>query len=47
MLHTKFQIIWLSSFRGEDFLKSSTNQKQEIPVAAIFVNVSVQNVQSL
>jgi hypothetical protein len=26
-----------SGFRGEDFFKS-TNQKQELPVAAIFVN---------
>jgi hypothetical protein len=26
-----------SSFRGEDFLKSA-NQKQELPVAAMFVN---------
>ena len=28
---------WLSSYREEDFQKS-TNQKQELPVAAMFVN---------
>jgi hypothetical protein len=36
----------LSSFRGED-LKKSANQKQELPVVAIFVNGSGQNEQSL
>jgi hypothetical protein len=46
MLTTKFQLIWPSSFRGEDFLKS-TNKKQELPVAAMFVNGSGRNVQSL
>jgi hypothetical protein len=35
MLSTKFQFIWESGFRGEDFLKS-TNQKQELPVVAMF-----------
>ena len=45
MLPTKFRFIWPSGF-GEDFLKSS-NQKQELPVAAMFVNGSGQNVQSL
>jgi hypothetical protein len=39
MLPTKFQFIWLSGFRGEDFQKS-INQKQELPVAAMFVNAS-------
>jgi hypothetical protein len=39
MLPTKFRIIWLSGFRGEDFSKS-TNQKKELPVAAMFVNGS-------
>jgi hypothetical protein len=39
MLPTKFRFIWQSGFRGED-LKKSTNQKQELPVAAIFVNGS-------
>jgi hypothetical protein len=46
MLPTKFQFIWPSSFRGEDFFKSA-NQKQELPVVAMFVNGSEQNVQSL
>jgi hypothetical protein len=46
MLPTKFRFIWPSGFREED-LKKSTNQKQELPVAAMFVNGSRQNVQSL
>jgi hypothetical protein len=46
MLPTKFQFIWPSGFRGED-LKKSTNQKQELPVVAMFVNRSGQNEQSL
>ena len=46
MLPTKFRFIWLSGFRGEDFLKYA-NQKQELPVAAMFVNGSGQNEQSL
>jgi hypothetical protein len=37
MLPIKFRFIWPSSFRGEDFEKSA-NQKQELPVAAMFVN---------
>jgi hypothetical protein len=36
MLPTKFWFIWPSSFRGED-LKKSTNQKQELPVAAMLL----------
>jgi predicted ATPase len=32
-----FQFIWSSGFRGEHFQKS-TNQKQELPVVAMFVN---------
>ena len=39
MLPTKFRFIWPSGFRGEDF-KKSANQKQELPVAAMFVNES-------
>jgi hypothetical protein len=39
MLPTKFPFIWLSGFRGEDF-KKSANQKQELPVAAMFGNGS-------
>ena len=46
MLPTKFRIIWQSGCRGEDFQKS-TNQKQELSVAAIFGNGSGQNEQSL
>jgi hypothetical protein len=46
MLPTKFRFIWPSGFRGEDFFKSA-NQKQELPVAAMFVNRSGRNEQSL
>ena len=46
MLPTKFRFIWPSGFRGEDFNKSA-NQKQELPVAAMFGNGSHQNVYSL
>jgi hypothetical protein len=37
MLPTKFRFIWSSGFRGKD-LKKSANQKQELPVVAMFVN---------
>jgi hypothetical protein len=40
------RFIWPGGVRGEDFLKLA-NQKQELPVAAMFVNGSGQNVQSL
>ena len=40
------RFIWQSSFRGEDFQKSN-NQKQELPVVAMFVNESGRNEQSL
>ena len=46
MLPTTFRSIWPSCFRVEDFQKS-TNQKQELPVVAMFVNGSGQNEQSL
>jgi hypothetical protein len=46
MLPTKFRFILPSSFRGEDF-KKSANQKQELPVVAMFVNGSEQNEHSL
>jgi hypothetical protein len=46
MLPTKFLIIWPSCYRREEFFKSA-NQKQELPVAAMFVNGSGQNEQSL
>jgi hypothetical protein len=42
---TKFRYIWQSSFRGED-LKKWANQKQELPVAAMFVNRSERHKQS-
>jgi hypothetical protein len=41
MLPTKFQINWLSGFRGEEFFKLA-NQKQESPVVAMFV-ISIEN----
>ena len=41
MLPTKFWFIWQSGFRGEDVLVSA-NQKQELPVAAMFVSGSGQ-----
>ena len=44
MLNTEFRFIWPSGFRGKDF-KKSANQKQELPVAAMFVNGLGQNVQ--
>ena len=46
MLPTKLRFIWPSSFRGE-YLKKLANQKQELPVAAMFVDGSGQNEQSL
>ena len=46
MLPSMFRFIWQSSFRGED-LKKSANQKQELPMAAMFVNGSELNEQSL
>jgi hypothetical protein len=39
MLHTKVRFIWPSGFRGEDF-KKSANQKQELPMVAMFVDGS-------
>jgi hypothetical protein len=46
MLPTKFRFIWQSGFRGED-LKKSANQKQELPMVAMFVDGLGQNEQSL
>ena len=46
VLPTKFRFIWLLSFRG-NFFQKSTNQKQGLPVAAMFVNGSKRNDQSL
>jgi hypothetical protein len=39
MLPTKFRFIWQSGFGEKDLLKL-VNQKQELPVAAMFVNGS-------
>jgi len=46
MLPTKFWFIWPSDFRGEDLFKSA-NQKQELPMVAMFIDGSGQNEQSL
>ena len=46
MLPTRFRFIWQSGFRGE-YLKKSANQKQELPMAAMFVNGSERNEQTL
>ena len=42
MLPTQFRFIWQSGFREED-LKKLANQKQELPMAAMFVNGLGQN----
>jgi hypothetical protein len=42
---SKFRFIWTSGFRGEDFFKSA-NQKQELPLAAMFANGSGRNEQT-
>ena len=47
MFSTKFQFIWPSGFREEDFFFKSTNQKQELPMVAIYVYGSRQHEQSL
>ena len=46
MLPTKFLFIRQSGFRGEIFFQKSTTQKQELSVAAMFVNGSELNEQS-
>jgi hypothetical protein len=46
MLPTKFRFIWQSGFRRDD-LKKSANQRQELPVAAMFVNGLGRNEQSI
>jgi hypothetical protein len=46
MLSTKIRSIWPNGFRGED-VKKSANQKQELSVAAMFVNEWGPNEQSL
>ena len=39
MLPTKFRFIWPNNYRREEFFKLA-NQKQESPMAAMFVNGS-------
>ena len=46
MFPTKFRFIWTNGFRGEEF-KKSANQKEELPVVAMFVNGSGLNEQSI
>jgi hypothetical protein len=46
MLPAMIGYIWPTSFRGEEFFESA-NQKQELPVVAMFVNGSGWNEQSL
>jgi hypothetical protein len=47
-VNTHIFFLGLSSFKGEDFLEIDhrTNQKQELPVVAMFVNQSGRNEQS-
>jgi hypothetical protein len=45
MLPTKFRFLWPNVIKED--LKKSVNQKQELPVAVMFVNGSGQNEQSL
>jgi hypothetical protein len=45
MLHTKLWFIWPNDSE-EKIFKKSTNQKQELPVVATFVNMSGRNEQS-
>ena len=46
MLPTKFQFIWPAVLE-EKILKKSSNQKQELPMVAMFVNGSKLNEQSV
>ena len=46
MLPTKFRFIWPSGSEEKIFFKSA-NQKQELPVSAMFVNGSGKQLQSL
>jgi hypothetical protein len=46
MIPTKFRFIWTSASEKTIF-KKSTNQKQELPVVAMFGNGSGRNGQSL
>ena len=46
MLPVKYHFIWPSGFRAEDF-SISANQKQESPMAAMFVDGSGHNEKTL
>ena len=46
MLTVKYQFIWPSGFREEDF-SISANQKQESPMVAMFVDGSGRNEETL
>ena len=46
MLPVKYQLIWPSGFRGEDF-SISANQKQELSMVALFINGTEQNEENL
>ena len=47
MLPTKFRFMQPSGFRGDECFQKSTNQKQELHVATMFINGSELNEQSL
>ena len=46
MLPVKYQFIRSNGFRGDDF-SISANQKQELPMAAMFVDGSERNEETL
>ena len=46
MLPAKFGLIWPRSFRGEFFF-TVANQKQELPLVAIFVGKTGRNEETL
>jgi hypothetical protein len=47
MLPAKFGSILPSSFRGEDFFITVANQKQKLPLAAIYVVGTERNGETL
>jgi len=47
MLPIKFQFLWLSSFRREDFLEIDKTETRIAYMAAMFDNGSGRNEQSL
>jgi hypothetical protein len=47
MIPTKFQFIWLSSFRGEDFLEINQSETRIVCGGHVFTNGSGQNEHSL